>query len=46
MARTEDPDYKAPGIGAVDDLERASQTDEEEKAKSRDVTVNEMPVLR
>ena len=44
MARTEEPDYKAHT--GLEDAERASQTDEEDKAKSRDVTVNEMPVLR
>ena len=43
VARTEEPDYK--NHGGVD-IERISQTDEDDKAKSRDITVNEIPVLR
>jgi len=43
VARTEEPDYKSHG-GI--DVERVSQTDEDDKAKSRDVTVSEIPVLR
>jgi hypothetical protein len=53
VARTEDPDYKsAPHTSShITDPERMlsgseHEDDDSEKAKSRDVTVNEMPVLR
>lgn len=51
VARTEDPDYKAPNTGDnISDPERmilgSTPDDDSEKAKSRDITVNEMPVLR
>jgi hypothetical protein len=53
VARTEDPDYRtAPNPAShIADPERMlggseHDDDDSEKAKSRDVTVNEMPVLR
>lgn len=52
VARSEDPDYKAPNTADdISDPERMiigsdPADDESEKAKSRDVTINEMPVLR
>jgi hypothetical protein len=52
VARTSDPDYRAPNTSdGIADPERVlvgSDTgdDDSEKLKNRDVTVNEMPVLR